>query len=103
MENFFDLLDLETQNVTRACANEVTDLEINEFLQQSWENTHLLDFMFGGNEVPLYTVLKNTKSLSVMNERFNLRHLKKTSKVLKKRLNFVIVTSNQFIQNMSNL
>ena len=29
MENFFDLLDLETQEVIRACANEVTNDEIN--------------------------------------------------------------------------
>ena len=60
MENFFDLLDLETQNVIRDCANEVTNEEIDQFLQQSCENTHLMDFMFGGNEVPLYTVLSDT-------------------------------------------
>jgi len=60
MENFFDLLDLETQNVIRDCANEVTNEEIDQFLQQSCENTHLMDFMFGGNDVPLYTVLSDT-------------------------------------------
>ena len=52
MENFFDLLDLETQNVIRACAIEVTGLEIDEFLQQSCENTHLMDFMFGITKYP---------------------------------------------------
>ena len=60
MENFFDLLDLETQEVIRACANEVTNDEINQLLANSCEDSHMMDFMFGGNETPLYTVTSDT-------------------------------------------
>ena len=61
MENFFELLDLETQEVIRACANEaVTDNEINRFMENSCEDSQLINFMFRGNETPLYTVTSDT-------------------------------------------
>ena len=52
MENFFDLLELETQNVIKNYLNE----EIDKFLELSCENPHLMDFMTGGNDEALYTV-----------------------------------------------
>ena len=75
IENFFDLLDIETQNVIWVCAdeaeNEINDTQISEFLQMSCEDSHLMDYegnpidtelaesidaqMIGGNDA-LYTV-----------------------------------------------
>ena len=47
MENFFDLLDLELQEIIRACANEeFTDIDINQFLENSCDDSHLIDFLY---------------------------------------------------------
>ena len=64
MENIFNLLDFETQNVIvnctnnviTDCANNVNDNEISDFLQLSCEDPNLMDFMVGGNDEALYTV-----------------------------------------------
>ena len=73
MENFFSLLELETQNAIKNYVNN----EIDEFLELSCENPHLMDFMTGGNDDSLYTVTsditKIIKNLNVMKEQFNLK------------------------------
>ena len=60
MENIFDLLELETQNVIKNCSEN--------------ENP---PFMIGGNENSLYTVTsdvtKEKKNLNMMKEQFNLK------------------------------
>ena len=45
MENIFDLLVLETQNVIKHCSDN--------------ENSHLMNFIIGGNENSLYTVVSD--------------------------------------------
>ena len=71
MENFFSLLELETQNAIKNYVNN----EIDEFLELSCENPHLMDFMTGNNDDSLYTVTsditKIIKNLNVMKEQFN--------------------------------
>ena len=69
MENFFDLLDIETQNVIRACAEEAENEEINAFLELSCEDPNLMDFMFGGNDA-YYTV---ENEFTRENRKFNCR------------------------------
>ena len=69
MENFFDLLDIETQNVIRACAEEVENEEINAFLELSCNDPHLMDFMFGGNDA--YYTFEN--EFTRKNRKFNCR------------------------------
>ena len=84
MENFFDLLDIETQNAIWACANEaeneINDAQISEFLQMSCEDSHLMDFMFdtpvvlldaqmiGCNDDALYTVTSEVKKENKKNK-----------------------------------
>ena len=46
MENFIDQLDIETINAIKKCTPEVPDNEIDNFLQLSCEDSHLLDFMY---------------------------------------------------------
>ena len=55
MENFFDLLDLESQEVITACVNEVTYDVINKFLGVFAKNR-----IFGGNETHFNTVTSDT-------------------------------------------
>ena len=63
MENFFSLLELETQNAIKNYVNN----EIDEFLELSCENPHLMDFMTGGNDDSLYTV---TSDITKKNKTF---------------------------------
>ena len=63
MENFFSLLELETQNAIKNYVNN----EIDEFLELSCENPHLMDFMTGGNDDSLYTV---TSDITKKNKKF---------------------------------
>ena len=63
MENFFSLLELETQNAIKNYVNN----EIDEFLELSCENPHLMDFMTGGNYDSLYTV---TSDITKKNKKF---------------------------------
>ena len=66
-------MELETQNAIKNYVNN----EIDEFLELSCENPHLMDFMTGGNDDSLYTVTsditKKIKNLNVMKEQFNLK------------------------------
>ena len=63
MKNFFSLLELETQNAIKNYVNN----EIDEFLELSCENPHLMDFMTGGNDDSLYTV---TSDITKKNKKF---------------------------------
>ena len=57
MENIFNLLDSETQNVITNCTNNVTYNEISNFLQLSCEDPYLMDFMVGGNEIFIFFLI----------------------------------------------
>ena len=46
MKNFIDGLDIETINAIKNCTNEVPDNEIDNFLQLSCEDSHLMNFMY---------------------------------------------------------
>ena len=66
-------MEFETQNAVKNYVNN----KIDEFLEFSCENPHLIDFMIGGNDDSLYTatsdITKTIKNLNVMKEHFNLK------------------------------
>ena len=110
MENIFNLLDFETQNVIvnctnnviTNCVNNVNDNKISDFLQLSCEDPNLMDFMVGGNDEALYTVTsdktKENKKFKCDEELFNLNQQIIRKNLSKRQSNFVITILTQFIQ-----